>query len=98
MSIDYDLGALMGDRYEEVYDQNGNGVLTDCCGVYMVWDSQTGKYICPRCKDQISRQEFLDEYVEAYGPECYGCKTNYPQCIICHRGHQKDLDEREDRI
>ena len=98
MSVDYDCGALLGDRYEEVYDQNGNGVLSECCGVYLVWDSHTGKYICPGCNEQISRQEFLDEYVEAYGNECYGCKTNFPQCIICHRDHQQELDEREDQI
>ena len=98
MSIDYDRGARLGERYEEVYDLDGETVYTDCCGVCMYWDSHTGKYFCPDCDRVISRKEFLDEYVEAFGPECYRCKTNYPQCEVCHKNHQEDLDRRNDRI
>ena len=95
---DLDYGARFGDRYEDVYDQDGDGVVTDCCGVYMMFDPYRSVYICPECGQVISRREFLDEYVEAYGPECYSCRTNFPQCVICHKNHQRELDEREDRI
>lgn len=98
MIRDVDCGAIFGDRYEDVYDQDGEGVLTDCCGVFMMWDPQKECYICPKCGAVITRKEFLDEYVEAYGPECYSCRTNFPECVICHKNHQHELDEREDRI
>ena len=98
MSVDYDHGSLFGERYEDVYDHFGDPVYSGCCGVYMVWDPINEEYICPKCGHVYSRKEFLDEYVEAYGPECYGCRTNFPECIVCHRGHQQKLDERESLI
>lgn len=96
--VDYDRGAGFGDRYEDVYDQDGEGVYTQCCGVFMMWDPKSETYFCPQCGEEISRRDFLDEYVEAYGPECYSCRTNFPQCGVCHKNHQEELDEREDRI
>ena len=92
---DPDRGALLGGDFEDVFDHACNGVLTDCCNVYMMWDSRTEKYICPGCGRQITRKYFLDHYVNAYGPECYGCRTNFPQCIVCHKNHQKECDEHE---
>ena len=98
MSVDYDRGTLFGDRYEDVYDQDGDAVYSECCGVCMMWDPESEDYVCPDCGRHYSRKEFLDEYVEAYGPECYRCRTNFPECVVCHHGYQDLLDEREDRI
>ena len=92
---DPDCGAFLGGDFEDVYDHFGNGVLTDCCHVYMMWDSRSEKYICPKCKRSITRREFLNRYVKPYGPECYTCRTNFPQCVICHKNHQDECDRHE---
>ena len=95
---DLDYGARYGDRYEDVYDHDGEGVISRCCGVYMLWDPKHEVYFCPKCGRVTKRTEFLDEYVEAYRPERYSCRTNFPQCVICHKNHQRELDEREDYL
>ena len=93
--FDPDCGAVLGPDFEEVFDHDGNGVYTDCCGVFMMWDSVHEIYICPCCGKRISRREFLIRYVEAYGPECFSCRTNFPQCVICHKNHQAECDRHE---
>ena len=92
---DPDYGARFMDQLEEVYDHHGNCILTECCGVYGMWDPYHENYICPKCGRTVSRSSFLKNYVPAYGPECFSCRTNFPQCVICHKNHQKELDDRE---
>ena len=92
---DLDCGALLGGDNEDVFDHDGNGILTNCCGVYMMWNARTERYFCPNCGRSISRSRFLDIYVKPYGPECYECRTNFPQCVICHKNHQEECDEHE---
>ena len=93
--FDPDCGALLGPDFEDVFDHAGNGVLTKCCKVFMMWDSLDEKYICPACGHAISRTEFLLKYVEPYGIECFSCRTNFPQCIFCHKNHQTECDIHE---
>lgn len=93
--LDPDCGILLGDDFEEVFDHDGDSVLTECCNVYMMWNSRTEKYICPGCGRQFSRKYFLEHYVPAYSPECFSCRTNFPQCVICHKNHQFECDRHE---
>lgn len=81
------------DRYEAVYDTNAMDVESHCCFADMVWDSCDEVYICTECGRKISRRDFLDEYVRAFGHECYSCRTNFPRCVICHLNHQSELDD-----
>ena len=92
---DFDVGAIFGDRFEEVYDHDGESIFTNCCGVYMMWDPVTELYFCPQCGRTITRRIFLNKYVRPYGPECYSCRTNFPQCVVCHKNHQQELDDHE---
>lgn len=79
-------------RYEAVYDRNAMDLSAHCCFADMVWDSWYDVYICTECGMEISRDDFLSEYVTPFGPECYGCKTNFPRCGICHLNHQDEID------
>lgn len=92
---DPDFGAFLGGEFEDAFDCNGNNILTRCCNVYMMWNSITERYVCPKCKRTITRKQFLDIYVEPYGPECYSCRTNFPRCVICHKNHQYECDQYE---
>ncbi len=87
------MGYFDDDRYEAAHNTDATDVASHCCFTDMVWDSWNEVYICTDCKNEISRDEFLAEYVEPFGPECYSCRTNFPRCVICHLNHQDELDD-----
>ena len=86
---DYDRD--WGEEYDDVYDRDGEVILTECCNQPMKFDGTD--YICPECGETIDRDDFLDNYCEPFGSECYSCRTNFPRCGVCHRNHQEELDE-----
>lgn len=77
------------ERYEDIYDEDGNFVICDICGGEMKW--KDNECVCPECGRRMDRETFFD-YIgaEPPGPECAGCENIYPGCVICPYGYVED--------
>ena len=88
VTFDYENGDYFcdPDKYAPVYDEDGNEVLTPCCGVPMKWDDEN--YICPECGETISRYDFFSMIgAQLPGEMCYTCQELYP-CMSCYLGYE----------
>lgn len=76
-------------EYDDVFDENGDGVYCDMCGAEMTY--KDGQYSCSECWRTMDRNSFFD-YIGASppGPECASCDNLYPGCIICPYGYVND--------
>jgi predicted RNA-binding Zn-ribbon protein involved in translation (DUF1610 family) len=64
------------------YDESGDSVICDLCGVEFRFSRARNEYYCPDCGQTLSRVEFLD-YIGSVPPssECVtNCRENYPFC------------------
>lgn len=78
-------------RYSDVYTEDGDAVICENCGCDIMWNDETGEYMCPWCGHQLSRVEFFD-YIgaEPPGSRCITCSELYPGCTSCPHGYIKD--------
>ncbi len=74
------------------YDEEGNEVDCDICGMPLV--IKDGEYYCAECEEVWSRDKFFN-YIgaELPGPECYTCDNDYPSCTMCPYDY---VDEEEE--
>lgn len=77
------------ERYEDIYDEDGDAVICDLCGGEMKWNDN--ECVCPECGQRMDRETFFN-YIgaEPPGPECTGCENIYPGCVICPYGYVED--------
>lgn len=92
VEFDYDNGTYFfdPDKYAIAYDEEGEEVIADCCGVPIMWDDEN--YVCPECGRIFSREEFFNMIgANPPGNLCVDCDQLYP-CTSCHRGYEIEDD------
>lgn len=87
IEFDYENGSYFFDpnKYAIVYDEDGEEVTADCCGVPIMWDEEN--YVCPECGRIFSRADFFERIgANIPGELCITCDQLWP-CTFCHRGY-----------